>query len=264
VSAPRPTGFDARLDDLPYEAAFEWCQTLDLKQFEEIVTLKKDTGFSPLRPRLKNANLKAQRLTVFCLCEQPYDYTVPKFERILRTLFRKISQSEGVAGTQIPRYGQHWANIGFNDESPRNNLLGMSHVDYQGMELQGHGIFGILQLLHLLEAYEQLAADLYSCSIVNDFPMVMVCLNLSIVAISTLQTGNIYELIKNANSVTVVVNRVFAALVFSFYKAVQQGDKEWNVILREHKAKGNMSSSQIDTMISMAASQQHTLPPPEE
>ena len=63
--------------------------------------------------------MKVQRTEIFSIALMPLDYKLVEHERMLRTIYRTVTDSKD---TSLPRFGSHWEDIGFQDNDPSKHI----------------------------------------------------------------------------------------------------------------------------------------------
>ena len=194
---------DERLKKILYDEASSELNQMDLSdQMQGIV--REDWSqsscwrqmFPALRPKLKNANLRAQRDRVLALARVSMGRSV-LHERMLFSCYRALTGE----ATCPARMGPHWEQIGFQGNDPATDL-------------RGAGMLGLLQLLHFAARRNQLLLQIYSLSRCGiEFPLMAISLNMTQLSLHALRSG---ALTPEANKSRQGVFEVF----HSFYEAI--------------------------------------------
>jgi len=175
---------------------------------------------------LKSDALDAERDGVFKMAQLKLDLRDTAHVRLLQTLWVRLSGEDAPCA----KTGAHWQRIGFQGNDPTTDV-------------RGSGMFGLLQLLFLVESHADLAAKLRALSHCahQHFPMAVVAFSLSAIVIRLLRARLTYVDIKRRGSAMHSVNVLFAALFFEFYlrwKTLSRTVVDFDVAQKEleHKA----------------------------
>jgi hypothetical protein len=101
--------------------------------------------------------------------------------RIITSIFRKLTKAKR-EDADPPTRGPMWADLGFQGSDP-------------GTDLRSTGMFGLLQILYVLEYFPVLAGTMYavSTSPVREFPFALVAFNFSGVVMDVLKERGLHD-----------------------------------------------------------------------
>jgi hypothetical protein len=176
---------------------------------EGVVTIKNaniaSKLFGALRgtPVLATKTLESEREFVFAVAKVPLDHTNVEHERIMFSIYRKLTGD----AVNCPSLGSHWEIIGFQGANPATDLRGL-------------GMFGPLQLLYFIGKYPSVAADIFKLSQIPEqiFPMAVVSLNMSAMALELLREGKLSAHANKIGTAVHAVHDMYSALFLKFYQ----------------------------------------------
>lgn len=150
-------------------------------------------------------SLARERDDLFCLAATKLDYSRPAHEQVLQSIFKRITGHTGDS-LDVPRFGNHWEDAGFQGTDP-------------GTDLRGVGMLGPLQMVYLLEYYRPLSVKIYALSRDEhqNFPWAVVSLNITGVGMQIVRQGKLHRLFRKAKSVFSIVMLLHCALFYEFY-----------------------------------------------
>eukprot|EP00466_Bigelowiella_natans_P003955 jgi/Bigna1/36487/e_gw1.14.131.1 len=154
------------------------------------------------KPKLRTKKLIDERTKVFLLAKAKLDHQSAPQTRILQTIYR-LGTGDNRA---CPKFGSHWSALGFQGNDP-------------GTDLRGAGLYGLLQLLYLLENEPVLCHRILLLSRSEDqkFPFAVVSFNWTGIVLQVMREGKIFPLINNRGSVFEMLNELHTAIYYSFY-----------------------------------------------
>ena len=159
---------------------------------------------SCIQSRLSPA-LEEEKKLVFAVSKRSFDEDNPLHFQVLLTLYKLFTGSK----IDCPRYGSHWEQIGFQGNDPATDLRGV-------------GCLGILQPLYLVMTPElfPLAKDIYKLSLSENqnFPLMVLSINVSRIALHALRDGILNRQIQLENSIWSALNFFYVAILFHIYK----------------------------------------------
>ncbi|CAG0915186.1 unnamed protein product [Notodromas monacha] len=125
--------------------------------------------------------------------------------RALKTIYKRL-----VGGlVDPPRFGSHWEDIGFQGTDPATDLRGV-------------GFLSLVNAVYLVASEPKmlkLAQDVHRLS--NDskqnFPFMVLCINVTRIALIALKEGLVNQLCNEKGSVIGVVNELYASVLFHIY-----------------------------------------------
>eukprot|EP00117_Sycon_ciliatum_P012458 scpid38427/ scgid2041/ ELMO domain-containing protein 3; RNA-binding motif and ELMO domain-containing protein 1; RNA-binding motif protein 29; RNA-binding protein 29 len=170
--------------------------------------LKKPGLFATkLRP-----SLVCERDLVYVIANTPFDNSEPTHFRILLTIYKKLTGDV----IDCPRFGSHWQSIGFQGTDPATDL-------------RAAGLLSLVHMLHLLTNSEllPLAMKVYRLSNheVQNFPFAVLSINLTLMALQSLEQGPISRLCNKRQQVISTLNDIYAACMFRLYNTWKSGRK---------------------------------------
>jgi len=149
--------------------------------------------------------LKQEVRRVMATALVPLDNDCPIQLGMLRTIYRQLTGSR----VDPPRYGGHWEDIGFQGTDP-------------GTDLRGVGILGLVHALYLCMSTEVLPLGQAIHSLSRDprqeFPMLVLSINVSRICLHALRDGLLDRLISEEDSVWSAANSFYAAVLFHVYQ----------------------------------------------
>eukprot|EP01083_Nonionella_stella_P074350 201637_1 len=202
-----PIGYDELLPLLMEQA------TRDIDEDEIIIEDFRNIGwfdylkvylFGGCAIALKTTQLNEERDTAFKMAKLTLDSMNETHNRMLQTLWMKLTDDT----RQCDKTGSHWQQIGFQGNDP-------------GSDVRGSGLFGMMQLIFMIENYNQIICKIYLLSLNQHqhFPLMIVSFTVSGIVIRLLRSCLIYNYI-NTNSLQSVVesaNHIYVALFYQFY-----------------------------------------------
>ncbi|KAG5186744.1 ELMO/CED-12 family-domain-containing protein [Tribonema minus] len=129
-------------------------------------------------PRLSIPDADAQRDEIFLIGQVMYNPASFSHRRMLQTVYRGLTGSS--AAVCAPETGSHWDAIGFQGLDPCTDLN------------RSQGILSLLQVMALLEARPEVAAQLMRDSAVHGWPLMCVSIGFTKEAVAALRRGAIY------------------------------------------------------------------------
>eukprot|EP00483_Globobulimina_turgida_P002038 UN02040 len=151
---------------------------------------------------LKTQQLNDERDAIFKMAKLKFDVGDIVHNRMLQTLWMKLTDDT----RQCDKTGSHWQQIGFQGNEPSTDI-------------RGCGLFGVLQLIYMIEKYEYITSKIYLLSINGHqhFPLAIVSFTISGIVIKLLRSCLIYNEINARKSVSDAVHEIYVALFYEFY-----------------------------------------------
>lgn len=175
-------------------------QSINFSKEKELAKeqLPKERTFS--RNKL-DKKLRDERLLVLTMASCPIDKNKLHL-RILQTIYIKLTGRN----INCRRYGAHWKEIGFSGADPADDL-------------EGVGIFGLIELIYLLDNDTSLARDIYRYTKQATPPIPLCTLSFQItqIALSALKDGSLTKLANKREQIIVVVNDFYTATFYHYY-----------------------------------------------
>merc|ERR1719510_400101 len=157
-----------------------------------------------IQPRL-NPMLEEEKKLVFATSKKQLDNENPLHFQVLNTLYKQFTGSR----LDCPRYGSHWEQIGFQGNDPATDLRGV-------------GCLGLIHALYFVMTPELslLAKDVYKISLseTQNFPLLVLSINVSRIALHALRDGILNRQIIHENSVWSSLNFFYVAVMFHIYR----------------------------------------------
>ena len=151
-----------------------------------------------------NPALEEEKKLVFAISKRSFNDDNPMHFQVLLTLYKLLTGSK----IDCPRYGSHWEQIGFQGNDPATDLRGV-------------GCLGLLQPLYLVMTPEllPLAKDIYKLSLSENqnFPLMVLSINVSRIALHALRDGVLNRQSHLENSVWSALNFFYVAILFHIY-----------------------------------------------
>ncbi|GMF12114.1 unnamed protein product [Phytophthora lilii] len=214
------------------EAAGYFAETPEIMQHRDIIVSEDIPRGSCLtclsRPRLTFAGAIEERDRVFCIAATAFDAHNDVVIGILQTIYRKVTKSP----RDVLLIGRHWEDIGFQGTDPSTDL-------------RGCGVLSLLQMLHLVEAYPDLAHRFYALSQhpTRHFPFACVLINITLQCVVALRAGALYPECNKHASVLTGMNRLHVALTSLLHDAIQSRSDEIPVIMKDVLDRGRSNPS---------------------
>eukprot|EP00241_Pyramimonas_parkeae_P003356 CAMPEP_0114244054 /NCGR_PEP_ID=MMETSP0058-20121206/11127_1 /TAXON_ID=36894 /ORGANISM="Pyramimonas parkeae, CCMP726" /LENGTH=712 /DNA_ID=CAMNT_0001356953 /DNA_START=355 /DNA_END=2493 /DNA_ORIENTATION=- len=200
-----------------YKSAAKFFETVDISMYLSVLEVE-DTShqgwwlklFRCLGPPALKGELAAQRERVFGLAKIQFDDDEPMHFRVLQSIFKKFTGAQG----QIPRYGAHWEDVGFQGSDPATDL-------------RSCGMLGLMQLLYLHHHHKKNAEHIYMLSrdAVQEFPMAPLSINITRITLQALRRGLLSTEIKKRKDVSSVVSEYYVGGFYQFYLLWKTGGK---------------------------------------
>lgn len=175
-----------------------------------------------LQPRI-NAHLEEEKKLVFATSKRPFDNENPIHFQVLITLYKQFTGSK----LDCPRYGSHWEQIGFQGNDPATDLRGV-------------GCLGLINALYFVMTPELslLAKAVYKLSLseTQNFPLLVLSINVTRIALHALRDGILNRQIVQENSVWSALNFFYVAIMYHIYhiwKVEHKSIKDSGYVLKD-------------------------------
>ncbi|KAM3868190.1 ELMO domain-containing protein 3 [Diretmus argenteus] len=196
---------------IPFNEALQYFQTTDLGELlRNIQPTIRRTGLAAIThflfgpPRL-HRELLEERDLVFAIAQCSLDNSQTVHMRVLQTIYKRLMGSR----MDVPRYGTHWENIGFQGTDP-------------GTDLRGTGFLGLMHTLYLVMDPETLplARDIYKLSHhpIQNFPFSVMSINMSRIALQVLREEALSKECNRRQQVVGVLNEFYVATYLYLYQ----------------------------------------------
>ena len=121
-------------------------------------------------------------------------------ERLLFSIYIQLTGDE-----RCSRAGQHWIDIGFQNEDPQTDI-------------RGSGILGLIQLLYFTEVYNELAWRYLHHSQIPDskFPFSVKWFEFTTLTLKILRSGKLFKTWNDKGNVDIVWNDLYSAAIWLF------------------------------------------------
>jgi len=217
-STSHPTAPHVTLIPLTYDDVVNHFMALDLsEQKKKIVTedARSKGIFSSLISLFfvsssLSSKLTSERDSIFAIALIAYDNSDVMHSRILQSIFMIL---KGVHA-EVSRFGPHWEEIGFQGDDPATDLRGV-------------GMFGLIQLYHLVKNHQDLATKIHKIS--RDerqyFPFSVVSLNFTKVVLQTMRSGVLNSKFNKRGSVLPVLNELHIGLYYELFAHWKRGHR---------------------------------------
>lgn len=169
-----------------------------------------------------NSNLEREKNIMICL--QKSKYTNPNSNldndeienRILVQLYTFYTKHK-----KCPRIGEHWTQIGFQSENPKNDLITV-------------GVFGPFQFLYFTEKYSDFAYDLFKFLISQkcDWVFAKTMFDISKIVMNLIDIGVLDFHFNKRNKVAYVINEIFTGMVFYFNQMIREDSENESLTLQ--------------------------------
>ena len=144
------------------------------QQPTNLIDLVKNTMVCFKRPT--SEKLENEKKLIFAIAKCPFDNNNPLHYHVLLTLFKQLTGNK----VDMPRYGSHWEQIGFQGTDPATDLRGI-------------GFLGLIQALYFVMTPEMLplAKEIYvlSQNPAQEFPLMVLSFNVTRIALHALRDG---------------------------------------------------------------------------
>mmetsp|Transcript_37423 Transcript_37423/g.83278 ORF Transcript_37423/g.83278 Transcript_37423/m.83278 type:complete len:800 (-) Transcript_37423:69-2468(-) len=163
-----------------------------------------------LAPPELTAVLKEQQVRLLSLARLSFNDNDPVHFRLLCSLFAAYTGRYVVQ----PRYGSHWAQLGFQGQDPATDLrscgmLGLLHLYY----LQAHDAFNAAAIYNLSRDREQ------------EFPMSIVSLNITKWTLQMVREGQLSKYANTIGSLVEAAGKFYVGTFYTFYLMWKKGNK---------------------------------------
>uniref|UniRef100_A0A1B6FN46 ELMO domain-containing protein n=1 Tax=Cuerna arida TaxID=1464854 RepID=A0A1B6FN46_9HEMI len=163
-------------------------------------------------PSKLDSSLKPEYDLVLAIAQCSFSWNDGVHWRMVQTVYKRLTGSK----LDCPQYGSHWLQIGFQGSDPSKDLRGV-------------GMLGLVHLLYLAthSTTHTLALKLYSVanSETQPFPLAVLSLNVSSIAVNALRGGRLNKECNARHSVFDVINLFYTVVINYIY----------NVWTTEHK-----------------------------
>ncbi|OWZ23245.1 hypothetical protein PHMEG_0001908 [Phytophthora megakarya] len=182
------------------------------------------------RPRLTFPGAIDERDRVFCIAATAYDAQNVIVIGMLQTIYRKIMKSS----RDVLLIGRHWEDVGFQGTDPSTDL-------------RGCGVLSLLQILHLVESYPDLAHRFHALSqhATRHFPFACMLINITLQCVVSLRSGALYVECNKRSSVLSAMNRLHISLTSQLHDAFQSRSDEIPVIMKDVLNRGQTNPSKV-------------------
>jgi hypothetical protein len=175
---------------IAFQDAFDriYADTACWKKPTESSKPKKKGGFfsfltACFTPAIEEGTVEyTQRDFILCLQHVAFDPENDVHRRALITVYKGLTKEKGTVGVS----GPHYEHVGFQGMNP-------------GTDLRAAGLWGLLQLLYLVERLPKFTAALFAAAIKTncDFPFALVCLNFSGITLDALKKDKLNSQIRS-------------------------------------------------------------------
>jgi len=182
-----------------------------------------------------NFELRDELRLAVALTRCPFNNSNPVQLQILQTIYKQLTGDI----FDCPRYGSHWERIGFQGNDPSTDLRGV-------------GLLGLVHPLFLLTTPElfPFAMDVYRISLseAQEFPLMVLSINLTRIAYSALKDGLLTRLCNEDGDLWHAFNLFYCAVVFDYYhmwKTQRKTIKDSGYVLKdvEYKCRKNVRAT---------------------
>ena len=151
---------------------------------------------------LKTNKLNEERDNIFKMAKLKLNLKNDIHYQSLITLWMKLTDDQ----RQCDKTGSHWQQIGFQGNDPSTDI-------------RGCGLFGILQIIYIVENYNDIITKIYLLSIDqhSNFPLIIVSFKITEIIIKLLRSCLMYNNINKNKSVINTINEIYVALFYEFY-----------------------------------------------
>ena len=161
-------------------------------------------------PNVASGELSEERDFVLCLQNVPLNTSDPIHQRVLTTIYRRITHERGSCALS----GSHFEKIGFQGGNP-------------GTDLRSTGMFGLLQMLYFTEKSPKLISQSYAVAMnpMLDFSWALASLNFSGMVMEALKEQSLNGLINQRKSTIEVMCEVHMGLFCLFTEEWKSQEK---------------------------------------
>eukprot|EP00096_Caligus_rogercresseyi_P015451 TRINITY_DN7885_c0_g1_i1.p1 TRINITY_DN7885_c0_g1~~TRINITY_DN7885_c0_g1_i1.p1 ORF type:complete len:231 (-),score=30.22 TRINITY_DN7885_c0_g1_i1:559-1251(-) len=186
--------------------------------------------------KLATLELEEQRSLIFKVSRASLlDNEDKMYSRVLLTLYKQLTGNR----FDVPRYGDHWEDIGFQGNDPATDLRGV-------------GLLGLVQPLFLVThpSLKSLALDFFrlSQSESQNFPFLVLSLNVTRMALTALRDDLLNSLCNRKRDVWSGVNLFYSAIIYRIYttwKSYGLSIKDSGYVLKEVEEYSRKSGSHL-------------------
>eukprot|EP00026_Physarum_polycephalum_P004066 Phypoly_transcript_04083.p2 GENE.Phypoly_transcript_04083~~Phypoly_transcript_04083.p2 ORF type:complete len:303 (+),score=44.57 Phypoly_transcript_04083:189-1097(+) len=157
-----------------------------------------------------SSKLIQERDSIFAIALIAYNNSDVMHHKLLQNIYFSI---QGVT-TEVSRLGSHWEEIGFQGDDPATDLRGV-------------GMFGLIQLFHLVKSHSELAKKLHKISRDEHqyFPFSVVSLNFTKVVLQTMRSGVLTSKFNKRGCILPVLNELHIGLYYELYVHWKRGHR---------------------------------------
>merc|ERR1712216_9169 len=186
-----------------------------------------------MRSDIEGAGAVRDRDLVFCMPKCCFDDARPIHPRMLQAVNRKLL---GIS-SDVPRYGNHWQDIGFPGSDPTTDLRDV-------------GMLVLVQMLAFADEHQSVAVRVQRLSENGDkFPVMALATNWSAICLQLLRDGKLHSMMNRDKDVLAVVHALFAAQWWDFYSRMRA---EPTRIFAEHIAESKKATLKAPTKVRAA------------
>ncbi|XP_075231879.1 ELMO domain-containing protein 3-like isoform X2 [Lycorma delicatula] len=170
-----------------------------------------------------NVDLKPDYDLICSISKCTFNWDDSVHWRMIQSVFKQLTGS----ASDCPQFGSHWQLVGFQGSDPSTDLRGV-------------GLLGLLQLVYLStsSSIKPLAQKLYRVSNSEDqpFPLAVLSLNVTQIALNALMSGKLNKECNNRHSVLQVLNLFYTAVmnyIFTIWVNEQKTIKDSGYLLKD-------------------------------
>ncbi|KAM3138380.1 ELMO domain-containing protein 3 [Paramecium bursaria] len=180
---------------------------------------RKKTSFSEklfgcFQVHLKSTRLIQEKNQIIGLTFLSFDDTISIHFQVMYSVYCQFMDTD-----HCLRYGGHWEQIGFQGRDPATDL-------------RGAGMLGLLQILAFLQHYKIYIQSCLQYSQKNTFPLSITLINITTFVLVALKDNKLNSLINKEESVLSVVNKLYFAGFFQFFRMYQNQNGNFHTIGR--------------------------------
>uniref|UniRef100_A0A0K2UWQ0 ELMO domaincontaining protein 3like [Latimeria chalumnae] n=1 Tax=Lepeophtheirus salmonis TaxID=72036 RepID=A0A0K2UWQ0_LEPSM len=155
--------------------------------------------------KLQSLELEQQKSLIFKVSRtQLLENEERMYYNVLLTLYKQLTGNR----FDVPRYGCHWEDIGFQGNDPATDLRGV-------------GLLGLVQPLYLVmnSDYKRMALDFFQISMSEsqNFPFLVLSLNATRIAFTALRDGLLNSLCNQKCDAWKAVNTFYVSIIYRIY-----------------------------------------------
>ena len=147
-----------------------------------------------------NKDIEKERVVFLWLAKVKMDTSIEAHERVLFSIYMNLTGE-----STCSRTGQHWIDVGFQNEDPQTDI-------------RGSGMLGLMQMLYFSEKYNELASRYVVHSQMPDhlFPFIIKWFEFTTLTMKLIRSGKLNKIFNDNNNMNIISNELYSASVWLF------------------------------------------------